>query len=168
MEQKTHKKVATYSLSLFFLFVFVGLFLLYKGAFSTVKLKKIDGIVLSSSHMQTFGKYTDDKRSHNILLIEVQGINKILGIYAGTVEQAEKLSKELSLVAGTEYSFLVDTTLVSPIDVYPGVRTIKLGNETVYQDTNINSQTFFGWLTLSIAIVIGLYYYSFRKKKFES
>ena len=165
-KEKLKKSITT---SIFFLLFFAGIgsLIIYRAYIPENKLTPKSGILKSVELKKIVSPLRKrDVESYSILL-KLEGVRNLYGIYGGTKKQAIKRKNKLNLNLEKKYTILIDNSVVNNLDnTNLGVRIIKNGENIIFTE-NTKAEMFFGKIFILMGIISSLLFYYFARKKIE-
>lgn len=155
-------------ISVFFLIFFVGIgsLIIYRTSIPENKLKPINGILKSVELKKVVNILRKRDIESYSILIHLEGIKGLYGIYGGTKEQALKKKKKLNLNLDKEYTLFIDNSMGNSFDnTNFGVRIIKNGENILFKE-NMKSEFSFGIIFILMGIIFSSIFYFLARKKF--
>lgn len=154
--------------SIFFLCFFIGIgtFIIYRASIPENKLTPLSGTLKSIELKENLNPLNKREVKNYSILLNLDGIPDVYGIYGGTREQALKKKKLLNLNLHKKYTLLIDGSVVNGFDqTNLGIRVIKSGEKIIFKE-NRKSDVYFGIIFIAMGVVSSLLFYGFARRKF--
>jgi hypothetical protein len=111
-------------------FILCGSLLIYRGFLEEEQLTHIQDKIQEKAVVQTSNKGS----GQHALALRLQDSKQVIGVYLGTLEQAQK-DELLNLFSLSKpYHFCMDPSVVAHEDVTLGIRKITEGSKVVYAE----------------------------------
>ena len=113
-------------------FILCGSLLLYRGLLSDEQMTLISDQIQAKEVVQTSSKGS----GRYALALQLQVSKRVIGLYLGTLEQAQNDELSNLLLLNKPYQFYVDPSVVAHGNVTLGIRKIKDGSKVMYSESD--------------------------------